>query len=195
MRLDHFIARYGLFAVGVGAAIEGETVVATGGLFAHHGVLPFWGVVLAAAIGSSLLDQALFLAGRSARDSAFIARIRARKAFARALDAVERHPTGFIFAFRFLWGLRTVSPVAIGTAGVEWRRFAALNVVAALIWAAAVASFGYVFGTGLAAIGAKPRSLEHFILAIAALGLLLAGAGWLIRRRWTARDMGDERGS
>ena len=47
----------------------------------------------------------------------------------------DRHPTLFVFAFRFLYGLRTVSPVAIGTTRLPTARFMALNGTAALVWA------------------------------------------------------------
>ncbi len=50
-------------------------------------------------------------------------------------DLLERHPTGFILAFRFLYGMRTISPVIIGLSGVPFRKFLLLNAIAAGIWA------------------------------------------------------------
>ncbi|MCP9222156.1 DedA family protein [Erythrobacter sp. LQ02-29] len=183
MSIETLIARFGLPAIFVGAAIEGETVVATGGLIAHRGLLPVAGVIAAAAAGSFLADQAFFWLGRSARQSRIVARIRRQSAYARALRLIERYPTAFIFAFRFLWGLRTVSPVAIGTSQIDWRRFAILNAVAALVWSSTVTAVGYALAGTLAALGARLRTVEHYALAIVLLAALAAGFGWWLRRR------------
>lgn len=183
MSFEAFIASYGLAAVAAGAALEGEAVVATGGLFAHRGLLPLPGVVLAALCGSFCMDQAYFLIGRRARSSSFVEKIRKRRAFGRALTAIDRHPTAFILAFRFLWGLRTVSPLAIGTTGVSWQRFAILNFVAAAIWSAVITLIGFGFGTGLHALGLRPKTLAHLALAGVAVALALATCSLLLRRR------------
>ena len=115
LTIEALIARYGLAAIFIGAGIEGETSVLAGGLFAHEGMLSLPGAMIAAASGSFLADQAFFAAGRRFRDHRWVQRAQHKPAFAKALETLERHPIGFIFAFRFLYGLRTVSPIAIGT--------------------------------------------------------------------------------
>ena len=178
------ISHYGLIAILIGAGIEGETVVATGGLFAHRGLLPLPGVMAAAAIGSFTADQIFFHLGRHFRESRVVSRMRQRTTFDRAIRTVEKYPVGFVFAFRFMWGLRTVSPVALGTTRIGAGRFAVLNLLAAIVWAMAIASIGYLFSGTLKALGAHMRTLEHYALAIVALAVLLGTAAWLIRRRW-----------
>jgi membrane protein DedA with SNARE-associated domain len=183
MSLESLIARYGLLAIGLGAVIEGETVVATGGLLAHRGLLPLGGVMLAAAIGTCIADQGLFFLGRHHRDSRFVQRVSTAPGFARAMALVERYPTAFILMFRFLWGLRTVSPIALGTTRIAWGRFAALNIMAAIGWAVIVALAGYLLSSGLSRIGAEIRTIEHYALAILAIAVTTFATGWLLRRR------------
>lgn len=182
MSLETAIAHFGLAAIAVGAALEGEAVVATGGLLAHRGLFPLPGVVAAALLGSFVMDQVYFLIGRNSRHSSFVNKIRQRKAFGRALAAIDRHPTGFILAFRFLWGLRTVSPLAIGTTSVTWQRFALLNFTAALIWAATVALVGFGFGTGLHALGLRPKTMAHLAVACAVVAIVVILASAALRR-------------
>lgn len=182
MTIEALVAQYGILAVAIGAAFEGEAAVATGGLLAHRGLLPLGDVMLAAALGSCALDQFYFFLGRRFRDSWLVRRVTARAAYARALDMIERHPTPFILAFRFLWGLRTVSPIAVGTSRVPWRRFAILNVVAATLWSVIVSSAGYLFAKGLTAAGARLHTIEHYALAFVALAVIGAMAGLALRR-------------
>lgn len=188
MTLETIVARYGLFAIFAGAAIEGETAVAAGGLLANQGLLPLAGVMAAAAAGSAMTDWLFFALGRRFRDHPRVDRIRRRPAFARALALLERHPTKFVFAFRFLYGLRTVSPIAIGTSQIPARRFVLLNAAAAILWAVLVSSFGYLFGRGLTAAIGRLRSFEHLALAVVLLALIAAMIAWIVRRRVRAKS-------
>lgn len=182
MTLEAIVARYGLFAIFIGAGVEGETVVAGGGVLAHQGLLPLVGVMAAAAAGSAVADGLFFAIGRRFRDHRRVTRLREKPAFARALSLLERYPTGFIFAFRFLYGLRTISPMAIGTTMVATRRFLALNAAAAVVWAVLVSTIGYVFGRGLAMAFGRLHAIGHLALAIVAIAGVTVGVGWLIRR-------------
>lgn len=183
MTIETLIARYGLFALFAGAGIEGETMVVLGGIMVQRGVFPFAGAVLAAAAGSFIADQLFFAGGRRFRNHPRVRRIAVRPAFARALRAFERRPTLFVFAFRFLYGLRTVSPVAIGTTHLPTARFMLLNGAAALLWATIFVSIGYWFGHGLsAAIGRWLPSWQ--VLTAGGIAAVLAGAiAWIWRRR------------
>jgi membrane protein DedA with SNARE-associated domain len=183
MAIETLIARFGLAAVFVGAGIEGETIVVTGGLLAHSGLLPLTGVAIAAAAGSFISDQLFFAIGRRFRDHPRVRRIEARPTFAKALALFERHPTAFVFGFRFLYGLRTVSPLAIGTSGIRARKFAALNIIAAIVWAALFTGIGYVFADGIERFFGKMKSVEHVAIAALAVAAIFGGAIHLARRR------------
>ncbi|KQN20644.1 hypothetical protein ASE86_15485 [Sphingomonas sp. Leaf33] len=188
MTLEAIVARYGLLAIFVGAGVEGETVVAGGGLLANQGMLPLAGVMVAAAAGSALADGLFFAIGRRFRDHRRVKRIREKPAFARALALLERYPTGFIFAFRFLYGLRTVSPMAIGTMRVPTRRFLALNAAAAVVWAVLISTIGYLFGRALATAVGRLHSVEHVALAIGGVVVIAGGIAWLVCRYVSAKS-------
>ncbi len=186
MTIEALIGNYGLAAVFLGAGIEGETMVLAGGLFAHEGMLSLPGTAIAAATGSFVADQCFFAAGRRFRDHRWVQRAQSKPAFAKALDTLERYPIGFIFAFRFLYGLRTVSPIAIGTSHVPTRTFLAINAVAAMVWAVLFTGIGYVFGTGIAELLGRyrPHGRQWLWVALAALvlGLIFGAFRWWGRR-------------
>ena len=70
------------------------------------------------------------------------------------LRLLERHQTLLVLGFRFLYGLRTVTPFVIGMSAVPTIRFIVLNIIGALVWAVAVGGLGFAFGHAVeAAIG------------------------------------------
>lgn len=178
------IARYGLIALAAGAGIEGETVVIAGGLLAHQRYFPLAGAMAAAAAGSFVADQIFFMLGRNFRNRAWVRRVRKRPLFDRALGMLERHPIGFIFAFRFMYGFRTISPIAIGTTGISARLFVIVNLVSAIVWGIAFTTIGYLFGHGLEALIGRLLPDRHVILILAAIVIAIAAlvGAWHWRR-------------
>jgi membrane protein DedA with SNARE-associated domain len=183
MTIETAIARYGLLAVFVGAGVEGETAVITGGFLAHQHLLPLGGVMIAACAGSLMADQALFFFGRHYREHPRVRTIASRPEFAKAWTMLERYPRRFIFIFRFLYCLRTISPIAIGTSSVPALVFLLLNLLAAIVWSIAATTIGYVFGHGIETIFGRLRHIEHVAVAMGALIAIALVTTWFVRRR------------
>ena len=97
----------------------------------------------------------------------------------RALRLLHKHPDLWVLGFRFVYGLRSVMPVAIGLSGYPPLRFMLLNAVSALIWAAALAQAAFHLGTVLQTLLDDLARYELWILAAMAL---LGGGLWLRRR-------------
>jgi membrane protein DedA with SNARE-associated domain len=141
-----YVTDYGPVAIALWAAFEGETAAIAGGVMAHRGMMPPWAAFLAIAIGAFCADEIFFQLGRRFRDRPFVIHARQKPAFARAMGFIERYPDAYILAFRFLYGLRTVSPIALGLTQVPFRRFLTLNIIACLIWSAIFTTVGFLFG-------------------------------------------------
>ena len=177
------MARYGVVAIFLGAGVEGEAAVVTGGVLAHQGLVSLAGAMAAAVIGSFVADQLFFAGGRYFRESRPVAAIRRRSAYARAIDLLERYPRRFIFAYRFVYGIRTVSPIAIGTTSIRTRTFAAINAMAAIVWAALFTGIGFVFADGIEEIFGRIKSIEHVVIGVGAVAAVIFGTVQLIRWR------------
>ena len=168
------IADYGVWAVFGGCLMEGETFAVAGGFFAHQKTLVLPEVVAAAAIGSTLGDLALYLAGRYFASVSFVQRAIEKPLFSRAMALLRRNETLFILTNRFIYGLRSSGGVAIGLAGVSPLKFMLLNMVSALIWTALFVGSGYLFGASIEAlIGRGLHGHERLILGA---GLLIGVA-------------------
>jgi membrane protein DedA with SNARE-associated domain len=186
MAIEALIARYGLAAIFLGAGVEGETCVIAGGVLAHRHLLPLSAAIAAAAAGSFVADQLFFAGGRYFREHPRVRAMAEQPGFAKALVTLERHPVLFVIGFRFLYGLRTVSPVAIGTSHIRTRIFLPLNALAAAIWGILFTGIGYGFGGGIERLLGGHLSAGHlFPLATGMVVFLIAIAQavrWLHHR-------------
>ncbi len=156
--------------------LEGETIVIIAGIAAREGHpwLPL--VMLCAFCGSLTSDLLMFFLGRY-KGQAFIARrprwqMRAEKVY----SLLERHQTWLILGFRFLYGIRNITPLAIGMSGVPVRRYVILNIIGAALWSFSFSIGGYLFGAALETFLEK----EHKIFVILLL-LVLTVLLWILR--------------
>ena len=161
----------------IGTFLEGETILVLAGFAAHRGYLALVPVILAAFAGSLCGDQLFFFLGR--RHSTFLLRWRPswRSKLEKANGLISRFQVPIILGFRFLYGLRTVMPFALGIGNVKVARFIALNAVGALVWAIVVGSGGYLFGNMLEFLIGDIKRIE-----LAVFGVIgIAGAGvWAV---------------
>ena len=186
--LTQHLAALGPIAIALGAAFEGQTAVIAGGVMARSQILSPAVVVLAAALGSGIVDYLLFVLGRSFRHTKWVKKVAAKPAFDKALVLIERYPAGFILSFRFLYGLRAAGPVAVGVSAVSTRKFVVLNAIAAGIWAGTFVALGYAFGPALLAL--LERMFAHAAPVAAGVVVVAAVAGLAFWRWrvWVAQE-------
>lgn len=192
MHLEALVSTYGYAAIVVGTLLEGELVVLVAGLLAHQGCLaPQW-VVLAAFSGTLCADQIAYFLGRS-QGGALLARRPAWKArAARVFAMLHRRRIPLTLGFRFLYGLRTVTPFVIGASGIRPRQFTPWNAVGAAVWAATLAAIGYGLGGALSEIVVRANRYELWMVGGAASLAALTALTYALRGRLAVR--GTNRG-
>ena len=166
-------------AIVLGSLVEGETTVVLAGYAAHQGYAPWWSVAALTAVVNFALDQAWYMLGRW-RGAVLLRRFAALRRGVEAMTPrIERHRRWVVFSVRFMYGLRTAGPIALGITRVPWPDFVVFNALGAAAWAAMFAGLGYAFGLAIAAIIGEIVHYEMLaVLAIVACGL----AFWLWQR-------------
>ena len=184
-QLSDFIKDYGYFALFVGTFLEGETILVLGGLAAAAGDLDLWLVIVVAFCGSLAGDQTVFFIGRFL-GARILGRLTAHRPWRQArVDKVhrllERHHVLLLLGFRFLYGLRNIIPLVIGSSEVKTSRFIFLNVIGAAVWAVTVACGGFLFGHALELFIGKARGIV--LLSVAGIAVLI----WIVRHLYLRR--------
>lgn len=130
----------------LGSLVEGESVVLTAGYLAYTGYLSYPKIITIAFMSTLFADQTLYFVGRIYGKKILKRFPHWTPRFEKAFALLHKYNTSFIFSFRFIYGIRTISPVMIGASGIGIQRFAILNVLAGALWAFASCSAGYAIG-------------------------------------------------
>jgi membrane protein DedA with SNARE-associated domain len=173
------IENYGYVAVFAGAFLEGETLLVIAGFLASGGYLDLPAIIACGFAGGLAGDQTYFYLGR-ARGRHFLehrASWRPRVAWLEGF--FTRHARLLMLGYRFMYGVRIVTPMFLGAFRVGRLRFLAYNVINASVWATIVVGLGYLFGEVVTDVFDQIRRYEMLIVAL----LAVAGVGvWLLLR-------------
>ena len=145
--MAEFWAEWGMLAY-AGAAgwafFEGETfVLLAAALGRATGSVDPWALMICVWLGSFAGDQVWFALGRRYGARAVRRFPGAERRLTQAIGFLDRFGVVFVLTFRFAYGIRNVAAAACGMAGMSRIRFAALNFVAAGLWAASFVASGW----------------------------------------------------
>jgi len=187
------MAGLGYIGILTGAVLEGETVLIAAGFAAQQGFLSLPLVLLAAWIGAASGDHFFFVLGRCKGRSFLEPRPSWSGRVGKVFGLIERYGTAVIIGVRFLYGLRTIAPFAIGAAHVRTARFVSFNLLSGLVWVSLFGSAGYLFGAALGRCLADARFLFAFISVVLCVVALMIYRSSVLRAgpRYLSRSFGN----
>jgi membrane-associated protein len=161
---QHLLLDYGVIGIGVilfcetgllvGIVLPGETLTVLAGAYSHvsgpAGTHPALGlVVVAAALGAIAGGQLGYLIGRRAGPALFArpdGLLFRRSRLERTREYFRRFGVNAIVIGRFVPFVRTLVSPAAGVGEMPVHRFVVFNALGGALWAAVIASVGYLIG-------------------------------------------------
>lgn len=166
MGIEAYIIHFGYIVILVATFFAGESILVLAGFLAHRGYLSFYLVVCIAFLGSLTSDQLYFYLGRT-KGLAYLDKFPSWKAKSeRILKLIAQHQNYVILLFRFIYGVRTVTPFLVGVSGVPSLKYFILNALGALVWALTLSSLGYVFGHTAELLLGDIKKYEFIIMGL-----------------------------
>jgi len=152
----HIILVYiGIF---FGLFLEGEMVLISAVIAAHHGYLILWLVVILGVVGTYTADSFYFFLGRK-RGYVWINKNPKIKKKAEIIERkLEKYPVLIFLTYRFLYGFRSITPLVIGAGKTKTKTFFIYSALSTTIWASVYCTTGYLFG---AVIKSELGHIEH----------------------------------
>jgi membrane protein DedA with SNARE-associated domain len=180
MGIEIYIIHFGYIIILLSSFFAGEAILVLAGFLAHRGYLTFSLVVLVAFIGSLVSDQLYFFLGRK-NGLAYLDKHPSWKTKSDHIrKLIKQHQNLVILLFRFVFGIRSITPFLIGVSGVSLFNFSVLNAVGAITWAVALTSLGYFFGHAAELILDDIKKYEFIIMGFIILGGLVI---WMLQSR------------
>lgn len=160
--------------------LEGETIVILAGSVSRRIGLKPELIALCAFCGSFASDQIMFSLGKYKGDVILKRFPKLGKNIERAAGLFKKYDTALILGFRFVYGVRNVTPILLGISGVNHKKFFILNFIGATVW-----SVSFTYG-GLYLGKAFIKAVEHFgkgFFVFLLAFLVIGGIVWHVRRR------------
>src|SRR5262245_55908266 len=135
------LLRYGLVAVFIGGALEGDVTFVAAGVLVHRGLFQLPLVIVVGTLGALTGDCALYWLGRSGST-----RIRNTKTYQRAEPIATRLASRLgpwqILIARFVYGSRMASIIFWGTRRLSFFKFVGVDSIGCLIWSCLLMTLG-----------------------------------------------------
>ena len=175
----------------MGIFFEGEMVMISSVIAAHHGYLNIWVVIIIGIIGTYTSDCFYFFLGRKKGREWLLKKRRIKGKISLVDRQIEKYPVLIFIIYRFLYGFRTIIPLVIGATSTRTSKFLLFVGLSTLIWAATFCTIGYIFGEVIKSRLSHIEHIEKYIIgAIALAGILLILLNQLRKRERTLPNNG-----
>lgn len=167
-----------------GMLLEGEMVMISSMIAAHHGYMNFWMVIVTGMVAIYCADCFYFTLGRK-KGKKWLDKNPKLKDKAKIIDRkLEKYPILIFIIYRFTFGLRSITPIVIGTSNTPTRTFLFYSAFSITLWATLYASIGYIFGAFIKSELSYIEHIEKYIIAFLILsGIILIFISKLKKRR------------
>jgi membrane protein DedA with SNARE-associated domain len=163
----------------VWTAMQGQSFLIFAGAAAAQDVLDIRTLILCAWAGGFFGDQVCFYLGRKYGTKILHKFPKMETAIQRVLIKIERHDRVFILIYRFIYGVRNISPFALGMSHLTWKEYTTWNVVGALIAALGYSMLGFLFGEVLDNVLGE---LHGLFIAVAVLIVVLVAGRYIVKK-------------
>jgi membrane protein DedA with SNARE-associated domain len=113
---------------------------------AYSGAFYLPKLIFLSAFGTIMTGQLVFYIGRIFGKKLLnkypIIETKSKKIF----FLINKYDVPFIIGFRFVYGIRTISPFFIGLSNVSILKFSIFNIISGIIWSVLICMLGYYIG-------------------------------------------------
>jgi membrane protein DedA with SNARE-associated domain len=178
VHLQQLLIHYGLIAVFIGSAIEGDFSLILAGVVSHLGIFPFAWAVAAGIVGSLLGDCAWYALGRLRGP-----RFREGKMYHRVGPTIDRLARRLgpweLLAARFVYGTKAASMIFWGLHGLSLPRFLLIDALGCTLGAFVFTGLGYLVSGSATVLLGKVRRVQLWLLGALVVGIVIV---YLIHR-------------
>lgn len=180
---ESLILQWGYFALAIGTLLEGETILIAAGAMAHKGLLSLPIVIIVAILGGFTGDVIWYFVGRKYGNPFIQKRPKLAKRVLTIQKLLDKYGVLFVLTFRFIYGIRTVAPVFLGSIHYPTKKYILLNAAGAVVWGIAFGYIGWGIGAGFKELWSRhPHIGEVLVIAVVASIVF-----WILERIYSSQ--------
>lgn len=175
-------ALYAYLVLFAGMLLEGEITLLATAFAVHTTSIKLWLIIVVATVAIQLTDWFHFWIGRYTANTFLAKRPNLSRRVKRVSRWINRYPTLFLLIYRYIYGFRTVLPIAIGLSDISLLRFGIFSLFSGIVWSATYAMMGYYLGEQIIARIEYFQQYQWYIYIGIALFIILIFSGRHIYR-------------
>jgi len=172
----------GLFIYSLGGGFVG---IVAAGVLSYLGKMDLTLSIGIAFLGNALGDVLLFWLTRYQKPMMMDTLKKHRRKLALSHILMKKHGDWVIFIQKFIYGLKTIIPIAIALTKYDFKKFALLNIFAAALWALAFGLASFYFGEILSKFASYINDNKWIAPVIL---ILLGSLSWLYLNKATKKS-------
>ena len=182
--MENFIHDWGYIALFLYSFGGGMLGLAIAGVFASSGELNISYVLIIATISNFIGDQFLFTIARNNKEYAKKMMQKHKRKIALSHLMMRKYGWLSIIAQKYIYGIKTLIPLAIGLTKYDFKKFMVLNVMGAFAWVCAF-GFGSYYAGDVLMRGYEVVLERPYIAPL--IIIVMGGSIWLYMERVTRK--------
>jgi len=178
--LIEWLKEYGYIILFIWSMAEGETGLVMAGVLSHTGDMTVPISIAVAGLGGFVGDQIWFYVGKNNKSYVHREFEQHRRKFARTRLLLRKYGMWLIFFQRFIYGMRSIIPLAVGLSGYDKKKFAIINFFSAFVWASITIIPAYIYGEEI--LGLIHWAKSHWYLSVGFLAIVF-GILWYLNKK------------
>ena len=180
------LATYGYIGLFLYSLGGGFVALIAAGVLSFMGKMDLTFVILIAFVANAIGDVMLFYMARYQKSMMMEGLRKHRRKLALSHVLMKKYGSWIILIQKFVYGIKTLIPIAIGLTKYDFKKFAVLNVLSAGVWALAFGLGSYYSGNALMKF-AELISDKPWIAPV--ILLILGGSLWLYMEKATKKKV------
>ena len=168
--MEQFIQDWGYIALFLYSFGGGFVGLIFAGVLSYAGDLNIYISILVAGVSNFLGDQFLFFLARKNKNYAKDMMKKYGRKIALAHLMMRRYGSFVVFIQKYIYGIKTLIPLAMGLTKYSATKFTILNALATIIWACIVGYLSYTTGSYILTLS---EDFKYFGLAVVLLIFLI----------------------
>ena len=151
----------------------GFLALVVAGILSFSGELNIFLVILVAGVANFVGDQFLFTLARKNKSQAKEMMQKHRRKIAMAHLMMRKYGSWVIFLQKYIYGIKTLIPLAMGLTKYDYKKFILFNIFATALWAIFIGMASYMMGDLVYTYIEEFKSYGLAVVAIILFGVFL----------------------